>query len=233
MEMFKRNRRILLITAMVILLSPLSILAYMYMNERAGGLADQRISKVWGLSEPIHIPIANSPERAVQEFRGEFYTPQFIHQEAVDGGMILFTHKKGRENNSNLQMEYTRKNIFGWKWVWGGGYSINESVESKFALHYMSIPKLEQVSTPFPMLFGNIEDSSIKRISVETQENGTVIATEAKLIEVSPGHLIWYVFLPPSAAIPYVIEGFNEEGKLITHEQIKDANDSGSFTLGK
>lgn len=47
MEMFKRNRRILLITAMVILLSPLSILAYMYMNERAGGLADQRISKVW------------------------------------------------------------------------------------------------------------------------------------------------------------------------------------------
>lgn len=75
MEMFKRNRRILLITAMVILLSPLSILAYMYMNERACGLADQRISKVWGLSEPIHIPIANSPERAVQEFRGEFYTP--------------------------------------------------------------------------------------------------------------------------------------------------------------
>lgn len=35
MEIIKRNRRILLITAMVILLSPLSILAYMYMNERA------------------------------------------------------------------------------------------------------------------------------------------------------------------------------------------------------
>lgn len=233
MEMFKRNRRILLITAMVILLSPLSILAYMYMNERAGGLADQRISKVWGLSEPIHIPIANSPERAVQEFRGEFYTSQFIHQEAVNGGMILFTQKKDRENNSNLQMEYTRKNIFGWKWVWGGGYSINESDESKYALHYMSIPKLEKVSAPFPMLFGNIKDSSIKRLYVETEEGGKVIETEAKLVEVSHGHLIWYVFLPPSAAIPYIIKGFNEEGKLITHEQIKDANDSGSLTLGK
>jgi len=80
MEMFKRNRRILLITALVILLSPLSVLTYMYMNERAGRLADQRISKVWGLSEPIHIPVANSPERAVQEFRGEFYTSQFLHQ---------------------------------------------------------------------------------------------------------------------------------------------------------
>lgn len=94
MEIIKRNRRILLITAIVILLSPLSILAYMYMNERAGGLADQRISKVWGLNEPIRIPIANSPQGAVQEFRGEFYTSQFIHQEAVDGGMILFTQKR-------------------------------------------------------------------------------------------------------------------------------------------
>ncbi|WP_149846636.1 hypothetical protein [Paenibacillus sp. 37] len=231
--MFKRNRRILLIAAMTILLSPLSVLTYMYMNERAGGLADQRISKVWGLSEPIQIPIANSPERAVQEFRGEFYTSQFIHQEAVDGGMILFTQKKGRENNSNLQMEYTRKNMFGWKWVWGGGYSISEGQHTKFALDYMSIPKLDKVSAPFPMLFGNIKDSSIKRLYVETKDDGKVIETEAKLVEVSSGRLIWYVFLPPSAAIPYVMKGFNEEGKLITHEQIKDANDSGSLTLRK
>ncbi|MEK4274096.1 hypothetical protein [Paenibacillus sp. FSL R7-0026] len=142
------------------------------MNERAGGLADQRISKVWGLNEPIRIPIANSPQGAVQEFRGEFYTSQFIHQEAVDGGMILFTQKKDRENNSNLQMEYTCKNIFGWKWVWGAGYSINESVESKSALHYMSIPKLEKVSAPFPMLFGDIIDSTIKRVTVEIKETG-------------------------------------------------------------
>ncbi|WP_340401914.1 hypothetical protein [Paenibacillus sp. FSL H8-0079] len=231
--MSKRNRRIVLIAAMVILLSLLSVVTYMYMNERAGGLADRRISKVWGMDEPIRIPIANSPEGAVQEFRGEFYTSQFIHQEAVDGGMILFTHKKGRENISNLQMEYVRKNIFGWKWVWGGGYSVSEATEGEFALDYMSIPTLDQVSTPFPMLFGNIQDSSIKRISVETQENGTVIATEAKLVEVSHGHLIWYIYLPPSAAIPYIIKGFNEEGKLITHEQIKDANDSGSLTLRK
>ncbi|WP_340017089.1 hypothetical protein [Paenibacillus sp. FSL K6-1318] len=231
--MSKRNRRIVLIAAMVILLSLLSVVTYMYMNERAGGLADRRISKVWGMNEPIRIPIANSPEGAVQEFRGEFYTSQFIHQEAVDGGMILFTHKKGRENISNLQVEYVRKNIFGWKWVWGGGYSVSEATEGEFALDYMSIPILDQVSTPFPMLFGNIQDSSIKRISVETQENGTVIASEAKLVEVSHGHLIWYIYLPPSAAIPYIIKGFNEEGKLITHEQIKDANDSGSLTLRK
>ncbi|GAS81645.1 hypothetical protein [Paenibacillus amylolyticus] len=231
--MSKRNIRIVLIAAMVILLSLLSVFTYMYMNERAGGLADRRISKVWGLNEPIRIPIANSPEGAVQEFRGEFYNPDFIHQEAVDGGMILFTHKKSRENSSNLQMEYVRKNIFGWKWVWGGGYSVSEATEGEFALDYMSIPTLDQVSTPFPMLFGNIQDSSIKRISVETQENETIIATDAKLVEVSHGHLIWYVFLPPSAAIPYVIKGFNEEGKLITNKQIKDANDSGSLTLRK
>ncbi|MGO4729249.1 hypothetical protein [Paenibacillus sp. 2KB_22] len=229
--MFKRNRRILLIAAMVILLSPLSVLTYMYMNERAGGLADQRISKLWGLSEPIHIPIANSPESAVREFRSEFYTSQFIHQEAVDGGMILFTQKKGRENNSNLQMEYTRKNIFGWKWVWGGGYSISEGLHTKFALNYMNIPKLDKVSAPFPMLFGDIIDPTIRRVTVEIKLNGKPVAIETKLVEVGPENLIWYAFLPFAADIPYTIQAYNVEGELIASKRIEDANDSGSLNV--
>lgn len=231
MEIIKRNRRILLITAMVILLSPLSILAYMYMNERAGGLADQRISKVWGLNEPIHIPIANSPQGAVQEFRGESYTSQFIHQEAVDGGMILFTHKKGRENNSNLQMEYTRKNIFGWKWVWGGGYSINESVESKFALNYMSIPKLEKVSAPLPMLFGDIIDSTIKRVTVEIKQNGKPATFDVKLVEAGENQQIWYAFLPSSANPPYTIKAYDEKENLLINKDIEEADGFGSLFI--
>ncbi len=227
--MFKRNMRILIIITMVILLTPLSVLTYMYMNERAGGLADQRISKVWGLSEPIHIPIANSPERAVQEFRGELYTSQFIHQDAVDGGMILFTQKKDREDNSNLQMEYTRKNIFGWKWVWGGGYSINESVESKFALHYISIPKLENVSAPFPMLFGDIIDSTIKRVTVEIKENGKPASFDVKLVEAGENEQIWYAFLPSSATPPYTIKAYDEKEKLLLNKDIEEADGFGSL----
>ncbi|WP_339242550.1 hypothetical protein MKX40_14310 [Paenibacillus sp. FSL R5-0517] len=229
--MSKRNRRILLIITMVIVLSPVSVLTYMYMNERAGGLADQRISKVWGLSETIHIPIAKSPEGAVQEFRGEFYTSQFIHQEAVDGGMILFTQKKGRENNSNLQMEYTRKNMFGWKWVWGGGYSISEGLQTKFALNYMNIPKLDKVSAPFPMLFGDIVDPTIRRVTVEIKQNGKPVEIESKLVEVSRDQLIWYAFLPPAADIPYTIQAYNVEGELIASKRIEDANDSGSLNV--
>ncbi|MFX3649783.1 MAG: hypothetical protein ACE3K2_10185 [Paenibacillus sp.] len=218
---------------MVILLTPLSVLTYMYMNEIAGGLADQRISKVWELREPVHIPIANSPERAVQEFRGEFYTSQFIHQEAVDGGMILFTQKKGRENNSNLQMEYTRKNLFGWKWVWGGGYSITEGPDTKFALNYMSIPKLDKVSAPFPMLFGDIIDSTIKRVTVEIKETGKPDTFDTKLVEAGESQQIWYVFLPSSATLPYTIKAYDEKGKLLINKGIEETDGYGSLLIGE
>ncbi|MCW3789993.1 hypothetical protein OM416_00295 [Paenibacillus sp. LS1] len=231
--MFKRNRRILLIAAMVILLSLLTVVTYMYMNERSGGLADRRISKVWGLNETIHIPIANSPEGAVQEFRGKFYTSQFIHQEAVDGGMILFAQKKGRDNNSNLQMEFARKNIFGWKWVWGGGYSISEPLQAKFALNYMSIPKLEKVSAPFPMLFGDIIDSTIRRVTVEIKENGKPETFDAKLVETGENQQIWYVFLPSSANPPYTIKAYDEKGNLISNKDIEESDGSGSLLVGE
>ncbi len=231
--MFKRKRRILLITTMVILLSLLSVVTYMYMNERAGGLADRRISKVWGLNETIHIPIGSTPEGAVQEFRGEFYAAQFIHQEAVDGGMILFSQKKDRENNSNLQMEYTRKNIFGWKWVWGGGYSISEGLHTNSALNYMSIPKLEKVSAPFPMLFGHIIDPTIKSVTIETKENRAPVTFDAKLVKAGENQQIWYVFLPSTATPPYTIKAYDEKRNLLSNEDIEESDGYGSLLVGE
>ncbi|WP_338594611.1 hypothetical protein V6669_14595 [Paenibacillus sp. Y5S-9] len=145
----------------------------------------------------------------------------------------MFTQKKDRENNSNLQMEYTRKNIFGWKWVWGGGYSINESVESKSALHYMSIPKLEKVSAPFPMLFGDIIDSTIKRVTVEIKETGKPDTFDVKLVEAGENQRIWYVFLPSSATLPYTIKAYDEKENLLINKDIEEADGFGSLFVGE
>ena len=66
----------------------------------------------------------------------------------------------------------------------------------------------------------------IKNVTVDIKGKGTYIA---KLIEVDPGKLIWFVFLPSSTSGPFDIEGFNEEGDLIASKTITDPRDSGTI----
>jgi hypothetical protein len=226
-----RSKRIIRITAILILLLLISCIAFVYVNDRPGGLADRRMSKAMGMSGTMHIPIGKTAEEAIQKFRGKVDSFHIIHQEPVDGGIILFKQKSSQENNSNLQMEYARKIIFGWKWAWGGGYFIGESSQFKSALDYMSIPELSHLSTPFPMLFGHILDPAIQRVTVEFEGDEKPVVTEAKLIEVGPESIIWYVSLPSSATIPYEIKGFNDKGELVTHKQMDDPNGMGSMVL--
>lgn len=228
-----RSKRSIRITAIVILLFLILCIAFIYVNDKAGGLSDWRMSKAMGMSETMHIPIGKTPEEAIERFRGHNDSLQIIHQEPVDGGMVLFKQKTSQANSSNLQMEYARKIVFGWKWAWGGGYSIGESSQFTSALDYMSIPQLSHISTPFPMMFGHILDPAIKRVTVEFKENDKPVVTEAKLVEVGPESIIWFVFLPSSATIPYEIKGFNDRGELINHKQIEDSNDMGSMVLGE
>ncbi|WP_146217223.1 MULTISPECIES: hypothetical protein [Paenibacillus] len=138
----------------------------------------------------------------------------------------MFKQKSSQENNSNLQMEYARK-----KWAWGGGYSIGESSQFTSAMDYMSIPELSHISTPFPMLFGHILDPAIQRVTVEFEGNEERVLAEAKLVEVGPESIIWFVSLPSSATIPYEIKGFNDKGELVTHKQMDDPNGMGSMVL--
>ncbi|MEC0257723.1 hypothetical protein [Paenibacillus lautus] len=127
----------------------------------------------------------------------------------------------------HLQVEYVRKTWIGWKWVWGGGYGIGESSQSVTALNYMGLPELDPISTPFPMVFGDILDPSIKKVNVKIRGE----SYNAKLTSAEAGRMIWFVFVPSPASIPFDIEGYNEEGTLIARKTITDPRDSGSVHL--
>ncbi|MBY0215043.1 hypothetical protein [Paenibacillus illinoisensis] len=223
------KRRIGILLVVIILLIS-SFLSYVYLNDRPGGFSDQRVSKLLGMDETIHIPTGKTPEMAIQKFRSEQYASQFIHEEPVEGGMIVFTQRASTES-SNLQIEFVRKRIFGWKWGWGGGYGIGKSSSNPSAMDYMSMPRLEHIESPFPIIFGNVLNPAIKRITVETKENGTPISTEAKLVEVGAERNIWFVLLPSTASTPLHIKALNEEGILIASKEINDPNDSGSLII--
>lgn len=218
----KKHRRIVWITITLIFLSVALFFALIFVNDRPGGLSDRRMSRELGLKETIHIPLGKTPDDAIQQFRG-YQTRQIIHRVPVEGGILLFM--KQFNDGSNLQVEYVRKTWLGWKWVWGGGFGISET---KSALSYMIIPKLSNVTPPFPMVFGEVIDPLIKNVSVETKDKSK---HNAKLIELELEKMIWFVFLPPSTSTPFEIEGYSQEGNLIAYKAINDPNDSGSVEI--
>lgn len=223
------KRRIGILLVVIILLIS-SFLSYVYLNDRPGGFSDQRMSRLLGMDETIHIPTGETPEIAIQKYRTEQLPSQIIHEEPVEGGIIVFTTRASSES-SNLQVEYVRKRIFGWKWGWGGGYGIGKSSSNPYAMDYMSMPRLEHIESPFPIIFGNVLNPAIKRITVETKGNETQISTEAKLVEVGAERNIWFVLLPSTASTPLNIKALNEEGILIASKEIHDPNDIGALLI--
>lgn len=222
-----KHKRIIGITALLMLLSTVLFCAIIYMMERPGGLSDRRMSRALGQKVTLHIPLGKTPDKAVERFRGPS-SMEVIHREPVKGGILLFMRRYNQTDSSNLQVEYVRKTWMGWKWVWGGGFGISESLQSKSSLNYMSMPKLDHISTPFPMVFGDILNPSIKNVTVKSQNNGTY---QAKLATVGNEKMIWFVFLPSAISTPFDIEGFTEEGNLIARKTITDPRDSGSVNL--
>ncbi|MGQ8872384.1 hypothetical protein [Paenibacillus sp. TSA_86.1] len=191
------------------------------------------MSKAMGLNETMSIPIGSTPEDAVQQFRESTPNVRLVHQEPVEDRMILFTQRTNSEASSNLQLEYVRKNSFGWKWVWGGGYGIGDIDPSEYALYYMNLPELEGIDTPFPMVFGTIGHPGIQRVTAEIEQNGSKSITEAKLIKTDMEEYVWFVKLPSPEGTAYIIKVYDEEGKEVGSKQNKMVNDSGSLKLGK
>ncbi|MCZ8515788.1 hypothetical protein O9H85_25925 [Paenibacillus filicis] len=199
-------------------------------DELPGGFADWRMSHAIGLNETIRIPLGRTPDEAVQKFR-HFPFMQVIHREPLEGGVLLFIKRFTGQEGSDLQVEYVRKAWFGWKWVWGGGYGIggNKNPKSpKSALNYMIMPRVN--NSPFPMVFGDILDASVKSIIVTAGGAGSGQYT-AKLAGAEAGHAIWFAFLPSSAEPPYDIQGFNPMGAPVAHLTTNDPHGSGSIDL--
>jgi hypothetical protein len=96
-------------------------------------------SHAMGLNGKIQIPLGKNPEDAIQQFR-RFPSMQVIHQQPVEGGILLFIKRFYQQDGNDLQVEYVRKTWLGWKWAWGGGFGIGESkapLQAKSALNYM------------------------------------------------------------------------------------------------
>lgn len=113
----------------------------------------------------------------------------------------------------------------------GAGYGMDGD-PTVSAMNYMRLPELEQISTPFPMVFGEVLDPSIQQIIVQQKQTGTD-KSEAKLIQTAQGRTIWFAFQAATAGVPFEIEGLDKAGEVVASKIITDARDSGSIPPGK
>ncbi|MBD7968576.1 hypothetical protein [Paenibacillus gallinarum] len=224
MAIFKRNKRVSWIIT-IVLLSGILFFFILFLNDVPGGFSDRRVSKALGMTSTLKIPLGKTPEEAVQKFRGNDSPNRVIYQETVEEGVLIFMNRPEKEDTSNLQVEFVRKARFGWKWVWGGGFGTSRA---NAALIYMSMAGLDDIPTPFPLIFGNVLDPSIKSITAETKESGVI---KAKLIPIDPDKTIWFVLIPSAVVPPIEIKGFNQEGGLVADGIINDFDDSNNIEL--
>ncbi|OKP93961.1 hypothetical protein [Paenibacillus sp. P32E] len=167
MTKLKEDKRILWIGSRIIEVFAILYIAFLVIKDIPGSYSDWRMSQALGLQETLRIPLEKSPEAAVQQFR-HTSAAQLIYREPVKGGMLLFLKRSYQKDGSDLEVEYVRKTWLGWKWVWGGGYGTGGTLQDKAVLNYLNIPEVKHIESPFPLVFGDVLNPSVKRVIVKT-----------------------------------------------------------------
>ncbi|OAS23653.1 hypothetical protein [Paenibacillus oryzisoli] len=195
------------------------ILAYstIYVIEKPGGIADWRISKALGVTETLRVPLGDTPEEAIRQFRGSTNLAfRTILQEPVHGGILHFSKRMQNHSGTDIQVEIARKAWLGWKWVSGGGYTIGGDkmdASSDSALSYMMLPMRLEKPKGDSLVFGEIGDMSITHIVVKGDE-AAAREYAAEIVKTDDGYVVWYMVLPASVRVPFDLQAYTDENEL-------------------
>ncbi|WP_407310376.1 hypothetical protein [Desulfosporosinus sp. SB140] len=138
---------------------------------------------------------------------------KIIHEEKVTGGEVVFFYKSiNGGNNSTVASGYVKKTLWGWEWAYGGEHSHSEPGLPITAQYFPSTK-----DTPFPLAFGEISDSQIVRVNVQTDKR--TIDKETRIVNNGTTR-IWFVFLNPSDGPLTKVIGQSQSGQILASEDI-------------
>lgn len=140
-------------------------------------------------------------------------TGKVIYQENVNGGVVVFI-KRLTGNTTTFDASYVKKSLLGWKWVWGGEFS-------GYSGQYF-----QQVSgTPFPMLFGHINNEQIAEVKLTDTEHQ--YSKDATIVGNNEDR-IWFAFVNKSDGPVFKIDELSNTDKVLDSKSI-DIRTSMSF----
>ncbi|QRG66697.1 hypothetical protein [Brevibacillus choshinensis] len=158
---------------------------------------------------------ADTPLLAIEQMRSEV-GPVYQEIDMGDGKLIFFV--RGNEPNQMIHAEYAKRTWKGWKWGYGGGHSLpdgkNPYIEHHWSSQYFYSTKDTPFDSPFPMLFGAIDDSAIQSIHIES--GLTRDKFQAHVIE-NPKFpfRVWYLLIPVEQGVNFTLSARTNENKIV------------------
>ncbi|OXM16930.1 hypothetical protein [Paenibacillus herberti] len=155
----------------------------------------------------------------------DFEMEDIVHKEWTNDGVIVFyTRKYGQlvEKSADLNLEYWKKTVLGWKWVSGGSYqysSLNKLKQDKgLIIEYVPGTETDR-SGKLPIVYGESFDPDV--VTIELTDKQTLNKQVAKMIQIQDGRTIWFVRFPNSDGMNIEIQGKDETGKNIVRRMLK------------
>jgi len=140
-----------------------------------------------------------------------------IHKEKVKGGEVVFFYQSiNAGKDSTMASGYINKTLWGWDWAYGGGHT-HSGLDQPITEQYFPSTK----DTPFPLAFGEISDSQIVQVRVQTEQGTT--DKETTIVENGAAR-IWYVFLNPSEGPLTKVFGLGQSGQILASKELNQSN---------
>ena len=168
-------------------------------------------------------------DAGINQIMNEVGYKNILHQEEVDNGVVVFYIPDIESNDmdnevSDLSSIFIKRNIFGVEETQDRGtFSTNLSDDlTNFTSQYL--PKSDEHS-PFPMVFGEINNPDITKIKIKDLKSDQVY--EAEVIS-TDSHVLWYSFLNKNEREMYEVRGLSEEGEVIASNVVNEYDEDGA-----
>ncbi|WP_407268496.1 hypothetical protein [Radiobacillus sp. PE A8.2] len=163
---------------------------------------------------------------SIKQILNEFGYDQIIYQKDVENGVVVIYDPDIKSDqdaaSSDLSAIFIKKSILGWQATNDrGGYtsSVKEDISSQYLAKSNS-------QSPFPMMYGEINNAEITQIKVINEETN-----EEYLAETISGEekQIWFTFLDENIEGTYEIHGLSNTGEVIFSKSVNnDVTDADS-----
>jgi hypothetical protein len=146
---------------------------------------------------------------------------EIVHKEWTDDGVLVFYTRDYGQNDDeyvDLNLEYWKKTLTGWKWVTGGGYQFSSlnNLKQDESLIFEYVTGTEPDGSgepPLPIVYGESFKPDVVNIELTDKQNQ--YKQVAKMIHIQDGRTIWFARFPISMGMNIEIQGLDESGKAV------------------
>jgi hypothetical protein len=167
---------------------------------------------------------ANTAIEEIERARGSI--GEILQEREVQNGEVVFYMRQNGQGAAVINADYIKKSFLGWKWSAGGGHTLPSTTgvnnpsqaETIWSYQYMSALKGTMSSnSPFPLLFGTLNDNKITSVTVKEIKSGQEI--KAELVSAKSGIKLWYAFIPWEQG-EFELTGFSDSGQAVSVKHI-------------